>query len=306
MSSEQGIWKTYGAMILTAGGSAALAVGILAFRAADTAEAGVDQAFGLLAASEYAAPPDPLAEPATRAGTSQDQLLPGAQIPPNPSRRVLSLAAALKAEDVPMMDTSVLTPPDQHGADHAGHDHSDHDHSGHDHSAHEDHGDAPRLAALDAPTKTDAVSAPVPSATDQKSPGKPGKKAKAPDCVRVLKTIASRATIYFNSGSAIVDARGKAAAYVLASQVQACPNTSVTIVGHADPTGDANLNLALSWLRANNVLHAITAAGFDPSRFRTHSHLQDHPAKGCEHYDAVDRRTEFSVRWTPPDAVAQN
>lgn len=177
-----------------------------------------------------------------------------------------------------------------------GHDH-DHDHN-HDHDA-DTAAASPtqRLAALGA----DVI---APAAAENPAPkAKPAKKSvKAPACVKVLKTLAARTRIYFDSASATLDARGWEATKALATLAQTCDSARITITGFSDPSGNSAANLTLSWQRSKGVLNAISQMGFDASQFTAVSHMEDHP-EHCVHFDAVDRRVEFKVSHVPAQAT---
>ncbi len=114
-------------------------------------------------------------------------------------------------------------------------------------------------------------------------------------CVADLAMVADRARVNFASGSAELDRYAKESILVLASMAQTCPQARVLIEGYADPVGNAEYNLTLSWRRANVVLEAIRAAGFPTDTFHVYSHLTDHDDETCKHFNVVDRRTEFVV-----------
>jgi len=114
-------------------------------------------------------------------------------------------------------------------------------------------------------------------------------------CVEELRLMASRIQIYFNSGSAAVDARGASAARLIAAKAQSCTEAQIGIIGFTDPGGSIEINQKLSWQRANAVFRSIQNAGFMTERIEVSSHMEDHPEE-CLHYEGIDRRVVFDVR----------
>jgi uncharacterized surface protein with fasciclin (FAS1) repeats len=75
-------------------------------------------------------------------------------------------------------------------------------------------------------------------------------------------------TIYFASGSAVINAEGQAKIAKAVETLKAKGSGAVAAVGHADTNGDPAKNLALSQARAKNVVDAITSGlGADASKF---------------------------------------
>jgi len=107
--------------------------------------------------------------------------------------------------------------------------------------------------------------------------------------------VADRARVNFVSASHVLSRNAKEGVLVLASMAQKCPQAQVIIEGFADPIGNADYNLSLSWRRANAVLGTIESAGFSTVQFVAHSHLTNHNDAVCKHFDVVDRRVEFLV-----------
>lgn len=75
-------------------------------------------------------------------------------------------------------------------------------------------------------------------------------------------------TIYFASGSAVIDGAGQAKIAKAVETLKAKGSGAVAATGHADTNGNPAANKALSELRAKNVVDAITAGlGADASKF---------------------------------------
>ncbi|WP_425098038.1 OmpA family protein [Tropicibacter sp. S64] len=113
-------------------------------------------------------------------------------------------------------------------------------------------------------------------------------------CAALVTTLAARTRVYFSYGSAEVAPGAKEAVEVLAAAVRLCPDVHVTVLGFADPAGDAVANRALSLARAKAVQTVMAHVGFSGTRLHARSHLDGHP-ESCLHFDVVDRRVEFEV-----------
>jgi outer membrane protein OmpA-like peptidoglycan-associated protein len=75
------------------------------------------------------------------------------------------------------------------------------------------------------------------------------------------------ATVYFASGSATIDAEGRAALDQLASQALGVDGYAISVLGYADPTGNAAANQRLSEQRAQNVINYLKQRpGVQPGR----------------------------------------
>ena len=114
-------------------------------------------------------------------------------------------------------------------------------------------------------------------------------------CVAELQLMASRAHVYFDSGSAKLDNRGRSAARLITAKAQSCPDAQLKIVGFTDPGGSVELNKKLSWQRANSVYKTLKETGFDLSGVVVESHMENHP-EWCGHYEGIDRRVIFEVK----------
>jgi len=75
------------------------------------------------------------------------------------------------------------------------------------------------------------------------------------------------ATVYFASGSATITSEGREALDQLATQAQAVEGYAISVLGYADPTGDAAANQRLSAQRAQNVINYLKQRpGIQPGR----------------------------------------
>jgi len=75
------------------------------------------------------------------------------------------------------------------------------------------------------------------------------------------------ATVYFASGSATISSEGRQTLDQLATQAQAVEGYAISVLGYADPTGDAAANQRLSARRAQNVINYLKQRpGIQPGR----------------------------------------
>ena len=82
-------------------------------------------------------------------------------------------------------------------------------------------------------------------------------------------------TIYFASGSAVINAEGKAKIAKAVEALKTKGAGTVAATGHADTNGNPASNKALSELRAKNVVDAIAAGlGADASKFTLSSNAK--------------------------------
>ena len=91
------------------------------------------------------------------------------------------------------------------------------------------------------------------------------------------------ATVYFASGSATVSAEGRQALYQLASQAQSVEGYVISVLGFADPTGNAAANQRLSEQRAQNVINYLKQRpGIQPGRVLSASAMGEVTLSGAD------------------------
>lgn len=113
-------------------------------------------------------------------------------------------------------------------------------------------------------------------------------------CVAELSMVAGRARIYFGANGTSLDSGARETALLLAKLAKDCPEAEITVVGFADPRGDEEANIRVSWQRARNVINLIGANGYSVDSFVAKSHQEVHGPE-CTHFDIVDRRVEFEI-----------
>ncbi len=95
-------------------------------------------------------------------------------------------------------------------------------------------------------------------------------------CNEALQDALSDTTVRFRTASAVIDTGNDALLRRLASVVKGCPGY-LTIEGHTDSQGDADMNKALSRARADAVRDALAELGVDASRLRIVGYGESRP-----------------------------
>jgi peptidoglycan-associated lipoprotein len=103
--------------------------------------------------------------------------------------------------------------------------------------------------------------------------------------------------IHFALDRADLDAEARAALEAKAEILQASPNLTLRIAGHADERGSDEYNLALSKRRSTEAKKFLVSRGVDPSRLETVGYGEEQPlANGMDEAAwAMNRRDEFAV-----------
>jgi outer membrane protein OmpA-like peptidoglycan-associated protein len=91
------------------------------------------------------------------------------------------------------------------------------------------------------------------------------------------------ATVYFDSGSATISNEGRQALDQLATQAQAVEGYAISVLGYADPSGNAAANQRLSEQRAQNVINYIKQRpGIQPGRVLAASAMGEVTLNGAD------------------------
>jgi peptidoglycan-associated lipoprotein len=136
-----------------------------------------------------------------------------------------------------------------------------------------------------APVATTPAPAPAPAPTPEPAP--------APDSRR--STLEQR--IHFALDRADLDAEARSALEAKAEILQASPNLTLRIGGHADERGSDEYNLALSKRRSAEAKKFLVSRGIDPSRLETAAYGEEQPLDpgATEAAWAMNRRDDFTV-----------
>lgn len=105
--------------------------------------------------------------------------------------------------------------------------------------------------------------------------------------------------VYFDTGSAAVNERGRMIVANVAQVVGEAPTTRVTVIGKTDRVGAAPENLALSRRRANAVRDSLIAAGIPADRIDTSWTGEDRAAGPRDDNVSRDRVVDVTVVKTP-------
>jgi outer membrane protein OmpA-like peptidoglycan-associated protein len=176
-------------------------------------------------------------------------------------------------------------------------------------------------AAMEAPpvpqAKTDLVqpatapgagAQPKPSAPDHRfdtAALPPGNIASQAGCTNDVQAAARQVEVHFARGRAHLDHAGKTAVDRLVGALNACPETALSIAGHADASGHPRRNLALSKHRARGVTAYLVDKGIDASRLAAVGYGETRPVapNNSRANRAKNRRIEVVItahRVPPP------
>lgn len=117
------------------------------------------------------------------------------------------------------------------------------------------------------------------------------------DCGEDLKALAAQTRIYFPAGGLTPEGSGLIQARVLGQIAATCPEYSLAVKGHSDPSGNSQINLALSKKRAESVISRLKSAGIDTEAFVAIGVGDKEPSTvtGPNETAYYDRRVEFEV-----------
>lgn len=102
--------------------------------------------------------------------------------------------------------------------------------------------------------------------------------------------------VLFDVDSAELTSSARSILSNVASQMNAISDASLNLEGHADSTGDADYNMALSERRARNVARYLVGQGVKQSQLsEVNSFGEDSPAEGNDSVDgrSANRRVEL-------------
>lgn len=114
-------------------------------------------------------------------------------------------------------------------------------------------------------------------------------------CADALSMIAEQSTIYFPSGGTDLTPEDLRKISNVGSAIDHCPRVFLHVGGHSDPTGDEQINMNLSWQRADAVVSIMQEMGFDTSRIDPVGFGSRLPKSEGDTSGEFDRRVEFTV-----------
>ena len=132
---------------------------------------------------------------------------------------------------------------------------------------------------------------------------------RVPSCVDYLDTLVKITTVNFPLGSDIPVAADMIRARNIATAVKTCDEVKVIVEGHSDRRGNAQLNMDLSWFRAQSVIDQLQREGYDISALQPRGFGATRPVNlaGTISGEAENRRVQFTLApRSAPAAVRLN
>jgi outer membrane protein OmpA-like peptidoglycan-associated protein len=104
--------------------------------------------------------------------------------------------------------------------------------------------------------------------------------------------------LYFERGTTALDAGSLSALSEIVDTIAARNSETISVIGHADTTGDRDLNLKLSTARAEIVSRLLIEKGIKPEYLEISSHGKENPLikTGDNVSEPRNRRVEVVVR----------
>ena len=117
----------------------------------------------------------------------------------------------------------------------------------------------------------------------------------------VQEMIANFSRVHFELDSSELDEQSKAALVDNAKLMQANPQVTIEVQGHADERGTTDYNVALGDRRAKAVQEHLALLGISGSRVRTVSYGEERPVASGSNESAwsQNRRVEFRILTGP-------
>lgn len=121
----------------------------------------------------------------------------------------------------------------------------------------------------------------------------------APDvCQAIFRELLTTYTIEFESDSAVIGSHSLPLLDALASTAGRCPDARIEIVGHADMSGEQQMNIDLSIMRAEAVMAVLIDKGIAAERLSAVGYGSALPvaSNAAAEGRARNRRIEFNVK----------
>ena len=123
--------------------------------------------------------------------------------------------------------------------------------------------------------------------------------ASAPACANELTAMADSLVLFFPPGGAQPSGDDMTFVRRFADKVASCPGARIVVEGHSDATGQDDVNIMLSWERAENVVSALAASGYATAQFTAVGYGSRFPlAEGDIDNEELsqNRRVQFRLR----------
>ena len=109
--------------------------------------------------------------------------------------------------------------------------------------------------------------------------------------------VRAETAVYFKSGSAAISPAGQKALAGIASQAQGFQGYMISVLGYADPTGNAAANQRLSKQRAQNVINVLKqSSGIQPGRVLSASAMGEVKLNGAADPSSYASERRVNVR----------
>lgn len=120
---------------------------------------------------------------------------------------------------------------------------------------------------------------------------------RVPSCVDYLDTQVKITTVRFATGSDMPLPTDMIRARNIATAVATCDEVKVIVEGHSDRQGDPDLNMKLSWFRAQSVIDQLQTEGFEITALQPRGFGATRPINlsGTISGEAENRRVQFSL-----------
>lgn len=116
-------------------------------------------------------------------------------------------------------------------------------------------------------------------------------------CLALFRELSLNESVLFESGKAVVLPRSYDLLDRYTRVALRCPDTKFEVAGHTDNTGNAEINLQISELRAQSVIAHMVNSGLSPDRFVASGFGDSKPIANNSTEDgrAKNRRVEFII-----------
>lgn len=116
-------------------------------------------------------------------------------------------------------------------------------------------------------------------------------------CIDYLDTLVKITTVRFPVGSDVPSQTDMIRARNIATALATCDEVKVIVEGHSDRRGNDDVNMRLSWFRAQSVIDQLQREGFDISAMQPRGFGATRPINlsGTISGEAINRRVQFAL-----------